>query len=354
MMKILRFTIICTLAFSLSACIDWDHFGLSPKAEIIDFQLEGQSGISEIDSLNRLIKVPLDSSVDRTSIAPSLIKVSSLASVEPGEGEKQSFLDTVEYVVTAEDGTTVSWDIIIKEAENQIPFGDFTTWFEQGSGTRSYFLPGNSLDTSPWRSGDKGAADVTIPTYPRTLVPMPSLENAEYAQLETKSSIGVLAAGSLFVGDIQGSGLTDVQIDFGFPFTSRPSSFSLSFQYEPKEYSKDGTTVTDKSDIYVLLQVREGDNRYRLGTGWVPRSDETVTDWSEITVPIVLGQSNDFADYMQPSPDKEELPEVGYYSDVNARPTHIIVVFSSSAEGADLKSGAVGSILRIRDFKLNY
>ncbi|AZQ63520.1 hypothetical protein EI427_15200 [Flammeovirga pectinis] len=353
-MKILKLITLGVLAVLMTSCIDWDYFGLSPKAEILAFELEQQSGTSEIDSINRIIKVPLDSTVDRSSLAPTSITTSSLSIINPGVGEKQNFLDTVNYLVTAEDGGSEQWKVTIKESENQIPFSNFLTWFEQGTGKNSYFLPGNDLSSSPWRSGDKGAADVSFPTYPRTLVPMPSFDNPEYAQLETKSTLGILAAGSLFVGDIQGSGIADVQIDFGYNFTSKPISFTASYQYEPQSYTPSGaTSVIDKSDIYVLLQVREDGKRYRLGTGWMPRSDETVTEWTEITVPIVLGESS-FEDYMMPSETKDELPENGFYPETNARPTHIIVVFSSSAEGADLKSGGVGSLLRIKDFKLNY
>lgn len=346
---------VITFSIVFTSCIDWDYFGLSSNGEIVTFELEQQSGTSEIDSLNRLILVPLDTIVDRTSLAPTKIVTSNLATIKPGVGESQNFLDTVNYVVTAENGEQTVWKVAIKEAENQVPFSDFTTWFEEESGNSSYFLPGNSLESSPWRSGDKGAAEVNIPTYPRTLIPLPSAENAEYAKLETKEPIkGILAAGSLFVGNIQGSGFTDVQIDFGYPFTSKPVSFSVSIQYLPQSYQKDGQTIMDQKDVYVLLQVREDGKRYRLGTAWLPRSSDELSEWTEITVPLVFGQSDSFESYMQPSPSKEELPEVGYYSETNVRPTHIIIVFASSAEGADLVSGGVGSILKIKDFKLNY
>ena len=92
-------------------------------------------------------------------------------------------------------GETMSF---ISESESSVPFIDFRTWFENGSGNRRYALPGTDLNNSDWRSGDKGASELTIAAGVETVSPMPSLEAPEYARLKTQSAVGQLAAGSLF------------------------------------------------------------------------------------------------------------------------------------------------------------
>ncbi|ANQ52647.1 DUF4493 domain-containing protein [Flammeovirga sp. MY04] len=230
-----------------------------------------------------------------------------------------------------------------------VPYIDFQTWFQVGSGNSYYQLPGNSLSDSPWRSGDKGAADLTFSQYMKTVLPKPSMENPEFVRLETNEAMGFKAAGSLFLGDIQGSGLSTVKINFGIPFTSRPTKFSFDYQYNPLMY--DGKM--DELEAYLILQVREGDKRYRLATAWL-RSDEQKTEWTTADLEVVYGYDSSLENYMLPKSNFVENPEEGFYPDVNAKPTHLLIVFSSSAHGADKKSAAKGTIFDIKNLNIGY
>ena len=142
----------------------------------------------------------------------------------------------------------------------------------------------------------------------------------------------------------------DIDIDFGIPFTTRPVSFSFEYKYLPLEY---GDGIMDEMDAYVILQVRENGNRYRLATGWL-RSSEEKTNWTRIEIPLIYGHNASLEEYMYPDPDFEENKELDFYPDVSAKPTHLLIVFSSSAHGADLSSGAVGTTLDIKSLQLNY
>ncbi|WP_244994592.1 PCMD domain-containing protein [Flammeovirga yaeyamensis] len=150
---------------------------------------------------------------------------------------------------------------------------------------------------------------------------------------------------------MQGSGMANVKTDFGIPFTDKPKSFTTSIQYLPEMYNND----LDKCDIYVLLQVREGsgdqEKRYRLATAWF-RSDETMQTFETIDIPFLYGNHSDLKSYMLPSENNEMMPEHGFAPEDDT-PTHIIVVYSSSFDGANFKGG-VGSELRVKEFELKY
>ncbi|WP_170178506.1 DUF4493 domain-containing protein [Flammeovirga pectinis] len=244
------------------------------------------------------------------------------------------------------DDVTGSSMLFTTEAEIGIDFLDFKTWTSNGK----YSLPGNNLSSTPWGSGDKGATELAIPAYLKTIQPMPSLNAVEYARLESKPApFGFKAAGSLFLGTVHGSGISDVAINFGIPFTSRPTKFKFKYRYDPKQYEG----KTDEFDAYILLQVRQGETRYRLGTAWL-RSNKKETNWVEVELPIIYGDDPNFAGYMQPKSNFAENRENGFYTQTTTKPTDLIMVFSSSAHGADKSSAAVGTTFDIKDVEILY
>ncbi|WP_281612990.1 PCMD domain-containing protein [Flammeovirga sp. SubArs3] len=262
------------------------------------------------------------------------------------------FFDDIEWIIEVEYD-----DEEIEKSGDQILYSNFQSWYYGGRNAgetpnnRKFYIPGEDFDTTPWRTGDVGAADLVVATGVRTVYPYPDKETYEYTTLKTTSTLGVVAAGSLFVGDIKGSGLRDVKTDFGIPFTDNPKRFTSTIQYLPEVYNNE----LDMCDIYVLLQVREGsgdnEKRYRLATAWY-RSDKNMETFETIDIPFLYGNHSDLASYMLPAEDNEMMPEHGFAS-AQASPTHIIVVYSSSFDGANLKGG-VGSELRVKEFELKY
>ncbi|BDD04633.1 PCMD domain-containing protein [Aureibacter tunicatorum] len=338
------------------------------KGEFTQFEVEGQLS-SEIIPSENTIKVTMPEGTDLSNLNVLSYEVSPEGTtVNPDPKITKDFSQPVAFTLTPIEGEVGEWSVEVwiegdQPEGSQILYSDFSTWFKKyddnspGDESKTYMLPGMYLDETPWRSSDKGSAEVSIPVFRNTVSPQPNMEQAEYALLETKTAmLGILASGSLFVGEIEGSGISDVNMNFGIPFTDKPVGFKTSFTYKPTEYRNGGQTYMDECDIYVLLQVREGEGanekRYRLATGWYRSSDEIV-DWKDLNMPLTYGESSELADYMRPKPDDQYLPEAGFYHDKNATPTHIVVVYASSAQGSYF-IGGVGSQMKVKGFELLY
>ncbi|MBB6462215.1 PCMD domain-containing protein [Flammeovirga kamogawensis] len=328
-------------------------------AIISSFVIEGQVS-SEIDIIAKVVNVEIPSYMDKSNlVVDTLTYIPDEVMVYPAINELTDFSEVVTLNFEG-----IEWSINvnyvnegIEKIGDQVLYSDFNTWYyggrdpEESDENRKFFIPGTSFSSTPWRTGDVGAADLIISTGVRTVYPYPSAENYEYTVLKTTSMLGVIAAGSLYTGKIKGSGIATVTTDFGIPFTDRPKSFKTSIQYLPKEYGNG----LDNCDIYVLLQVREGEGEntkhYRLATGWF-RSATIMNDFEEIEIPLLYGNHNDLKPYMMPSTNNNEMPEHGF-ADISSTPTHIIVVYSSSYDGANF-NGGIGSELRVKEFELNY
>ncbi|KXX70593.1 PCMD domain-containing protein [Flammeovirga sp. SJP92] len=339
-----------TVSFFFSEMLEWKVIAQHESAMFTAFTIEGQIS-STLNFDQNTIDVLMPSTADLTNLRiDSFHYLPENSTITPGD-EVTDFSSPVTYLF--EDGT--EWVVTVTKEDfvgEQVPFSDFTTWFLNGnSENRGYYLPGNDMST-PWRSGDKGAAEVIVPAFLHTVFPYPNPASPRGGTLETKSVLGKLASGSLFTGEIHGSGFDKVDTDFGVPFTGRPKSFSTTFSYVPQPY--DGTM--DECDIYVILQVREGsgdqEKRYRLATAWY-RSDEEVSSFKNMSMDFTYGELSGVPSYMMPSEENQEMPEHGFYSDKDASPTHIIVVFASSAHGASFVGG-VGSKMVVEGVHLNY
>jgi hypothetical protein len=165
-----------------------------------------------------------------------------------------------------------------------------------------------------------------------------------------------MAAATLFTGkfteDFPSVSDPRSNIDFGTPFAARPEAFRVDYRYLPGASYEDGDGNPlpggDQCDIYVLLEKRTGDDVERIGTGWFRSSDEVV-DFSNLEVDIKYGE-------LTPSDPEFEYANIrdgeswGNPDDI---PTHIVVVFSSSALG-DFFTGAIGSELWVNNFELVY
>ncbi|MBB6462940.1 PCMD domain-containing protein [Flammeovirga kamogawensis] len=365
-MKIFKLITLGVLAVLMTSCIDWDYFGLSPKAEILAFEVEGQSGTSTIDSLARIISVPVNESVGLDSLKTTNIQTSSLSTVLPEVGQAANFADTIIYVVTAEDGSEVNWKVkaFRQTAEVQIENSNFDSWYDQTlrwlGVNYTYPTPtpeSDVLTSRIWDTANRGAVASFVDGGNTTPV---DRDGGKYARLESISvPIYNIAAGSLFTGyftDDMPPNASNPRSNthFGISFGSRPISISLEYKYSPgTEYieNQNPSTGEDECEIYVLLQKRVDGQRYRVGTAW-HRSKDTISSWTTLNLDMQYGElPAGYPSYMglNQNPGEEEVD----WADPNDVPTHILVVFSSSALG-DTFTGAVGSVLEIDNLQLNY
>jgi hypothetical protein len=345
-------SILLPLALVALGCIKEDKFGLSDFKEIKAFEIPGQASVTTIRPADRRIEIPFDEGADVSALAPSRIEISNLAAISPGVGEPRDFREPVIYTVTAEDGSEAQWEVsvVVAEAQPQLPNSAFDQWYAVGG----YQQPGADAASTIWDTANPGLALVGgANTTPE------DLGGGDFAarMVSVRAPLLVrMAAATLYTGSFTDGfpNPTDPRsnIDFGTPFTARPSGFRVEYRYLPgPEYlDGDGNPLPggDQADLYVLLEQRDGDQVARVGTGWL-RSGDTVADWTTLEVPIKYGPLS----ASDPEFEYANIRPGETWADAGARPTHITVVFSSSALG-DFFTGAIGSELWVNNFELVY
>lgn len=343
--------ILFSLVLLFTSCIKDDRFGLSSRKDILTYEVSGQAGTSTINADSMEVVIPVDISFDRAKAAPSNITLSNMASIEPGIGDTLDFSTPQTYMVTAEDGSQASWTVSLKRQgpEVQLPNSDFNQWYDAGG----YPEPGDGSGSSVWGTANKGLA--LVGGY--NTEPVSDGNDGFYAKMTSQQAPALvrMAAATLFTGKFT-DGFPSVSdprsnIDFGTPFTAQPIGFTLKYKYQPGASFEDANgnplSGTDACDIYVLLEqwLGSGDDvvKKRVATAW-HRSTDTITDWQELSLDITYGPLSGEPSFMTPQDG---------YADSGVAPTHITVVFSSSAQGDDF-IGAIGSVLEVDDFVLVY
>lgn len=343
-----------TLAL-LSACANDDYFGRSEWNEIKTFTVPGQSGSTLISNADNTVTLSVAQGVDRTDLVPTTFEISNFATVTPGKTVARDFTDPVEYVVRAENGDRRIWTVTIDEiGENpQLSNSSFDLWYETSAGIINpvfYDEPGESKDNTIWATANYGLTNYGF--QPNT-TPF-DLGSDDYAvRMETVTApIVGLAAGTMYTGTFE-LNITNpsASAKFGTPFISRPTGFKVNYVYLPETDPANLVGVDyDECDIYVLLEKREGDAVERIATGWFRDDTETETDtWTSLEVTLKYGPlSSSDPEYAYADIKGDET-----WGDPDDTPTHISVIFSSSALGNEYK-GAIGSILVVDDFELVY
>lgn len=345
---------IVLLAFGvfLSGCIKDDKFGFSSYKEIKVFELPGQAGVTTINKEERTIVIPMSEGANLHSLTPISVELSNFATLTPQANEAQDFTNDVEYTVTAEDGSTAIWTVSAVPAlpNPQLPNSDFDVWYSVGR----YKQPGADAETTVWGTANRALAIAgDANTNPE------DLGGGDFAARMTTVKAPLLvrmAAATLFTGKFTQGFPSPTNprsnIDFGTPFIGRPKSFQVDYKYipGPSYEDKNGNplTGTDQCDIYVLLERRQDDRIERIGTGWF-RSGIQKTDFTNLKVPIKYGQLTP----TDPEFEYANIRDGEFWGDPQATPTHITVVFSSSALG-DFFIGAIGSELWVNNFELIY
>lgn len=336
----------------LSACIRVDEFGLSSFKEIKAFELPGQAGITTINKEEQTIQIPMAEGAALEAVTPSTVELSNFAILTPSPGVPQDFSSVVEYTVTAEDGSTAIWSVTAIPAlpNPQLPNSNFDLWYAVGR----YQQPGENAESTVWGTANRALAIAgDANTNPE------DLGGGDFAARLTTVAAPLLvrmAAATLFTGTFTEGfpNPTDPRsnIDFGTPFIGRPSSFRVDYKYMPGDSYEDANgnplAGTDQCDVYVLLERREGSQVERIGTAWF-RSGDQAPDFTNLEVTFKYGELTP----ADPEFAYATIREGESWGDPEATPTHIVVVFSSSALG-DFFTGAIGSELWVNNFELIY
>ena len=342
-----------------SACVEEDVFGLSPYGRIKVIEVTNQASAAVISNDSLTVTIEFPAGVELSEIVIRTLTLSSFAEATQGVGDTLDFNDDILIDVTAEDGTVTSWTVLgeVAGSEPQLPNSDFEVWYQTPGG---YFEPGENADNTIWGTGNPGTHLIGV----LTVTPEEDSDENTITRMVTKYNGAIpaafgtpISAGSIFVGKFNSDNIDPnnprAAIDFGTPFTARPTAFTLDYRYSPGEMNQDKNEdplpYSDNCDIYVLLEVRDGDFIKRLGTAWF-RSDAEVSEITNLEVPVTYGPlDSSFPDFMRP-------PNGVYVSVDSAQfilPTHLTFVASSSFDG-DNFAGAVGSTLEIDNLFLKY
>lgn len=257
-----------------------------------------------------------------------------IAGLEPGTGYEV-------WAITDAEQNEANIASFVTEEETQLPNFNFDSWSDNGHSA-------NAEGTSFWDSGNEGASTLNkYPTSQETGYVKAGSAVKMVSQFVGLGSLGKFAGGNIYSGAyVETHGMSGASIDFGRPYTSRPSKLHGWYSYAPVviDYAEgihgDKKGELDVGKIYVALM---SSGPFRVNNSTDPK---TLFDPSADNV-IAYGELN--LDQSTGSEYKEFTIELDYrYEDV--RPTYVLVVATASAY-ADYFTGGNGSTLYIDEFE---
>lgn len=248
-----------------------------------------------------------------------------------------------------------------------LPNANMDSWYKDGKTwdaiSASDFAAGNHFwdSSNPGTTTGAGAMVNVNPTQGSSSV----VHTAGGMSAELKScyasafGIGKFAAASLYAGSFNSLvGTNGAKIDFGRPFTARPTQLKGWYRYnagtidyvggnQPSgtvakgdtdlcsafvvlttgTYTLDNTDLANTAKDFAKLLADPNDD-FVVAYGALPDAQCVTTDWAQFAVDLT-------------------------YKNLTKKPTHIIIVFSSSKYG-DYFTGSTNSLLYIDDLELVY
>ncbi len=267
-----------------------------------------------------------------------------------------------EYTVYADDFIGSDIKTIETEAMFEIPGSSFEEWSTYSAKT----MLGNKNVTLPWSVGDKeasfwGSGNEGAATANMTLTNKSGdMKNSgSYsARLESKSAMGMLAAGNIFVGTYVKTDVTDGVLSLGREYNgSHPSGLSVWVNYRPgsgvsvkggnESFVPDGFAGgKDHGQIYVALSTEPIEVRTKASNRKLfDVNDPAVLAYGQVTLTDNFGPDGEL--------QKVEIP-IEYNDRAKKQaPKYLIIVCSASKYG-DYFSGSAGSVFYLDDFELVY
>ena len=255
------------------------------------------------------------------------------------------------YLVSGEEGQENKGGPIQFETDDtpDVPNLRFDDWIKDG---KSWYPNKDLSDNYFWDSGNQGAntlSDVN-PTSPEESIVIAG----KAAKLESKTVVGVFAAGNVYSGQF-GSvvGTSGAKLNFGRAYNQgRPTKLSGYYRYIPKAVDKGGHAELtqgsmDKCSIYIAL------------CDWpapflVNTAQNTFVDLSTNNSSIIAyGELSDEQASQTNMPAYERFEIDIKYRDTTRKPTYILIVASSSKYG-DYFTGGEGSTLYLDELELSF
>ena len=243
--------------------------------------------------------------------------------------------------VTAQDRKDDNVVQFTTEAADQLPNFNFDSWYKDG---KNWYANADMGDNYFWDSGNKGANTLSEvnPTSPEETF----VVSGKAVRMESKYVILAFAGGNIYSGSFGAVSGLGASINFGRPYTCRPTALHGWYSYAPKAIDKvkapyeDLKGTMDVGKIYVALTDWNSPFNVNTNTGtfFVPDEDSAVIAYGELEIP-----ENSNGEYKEFTIDLE-------YRDLERIPTHVLVVATAS-KYADYFTGGVGSTMYIDEFE---
>lgn len=245
------------------------------------------------------------------------------------------------YMARVTNGTDTSAEIAFTTGKSEfLPNLGFDDWHMNGSA----WMPDASGSALVWDSANPGTAGLGIvPTTPEEQ----DVVKGKAARLETMTAMGMLAAGNIYVGQFGKIAGLGAELDWGYPFTSRPLALRGYYKYAPKpvDMAKDPYKgligQPDECQIQILLT--DWPDRFHINT-----SKKVFVDFANdkhIIAHGALTSSSADPEYVRFS-----IPLV--YR--NGRTPKYIVIVGAASRYGDYFTGGKGSVLKLDEFELIY
>lgn len=251
-----------------------------------------------------------------------------------------------EYLVKLKVGDISGSEVAFTtQTAQQVENSDFENWVKDG---KSWF-PNLDLTAAHywWDTGNRGAN--TLSEKNPTVAEESMVIKGKAAKMTSMSVVGVFAAGNIYTGKYVKTAGIGAQLDFGIPFSSRPSSLKGYYNYTPGVIDKTKTKYehlkgqNDTCHIYIVLA--DWDAPYEINT-----TKEIFLDVKNNSNIIAYG---DLTDGTGTGGKYKEFEIKLEYRDLTRQPKYILIVASASKFG-DYFTGSTSSVLYTDEFSLSY
>lgn len=232
------------------------------------------------------------------------------------------------------------------EAQSTIPNLSFDDWVKDGK----HWYAASSVATKFWDSGNEGAntLDEINPTCPEYNV----VKKGVAAKLWSTTAAGQFAAGSLFTGDFGKASVIPLgaKLNFGQPFTGRPSQLTGWFKYNPGAITHtkvNGISKNDRDSCSIYIALTDWTAPFAVSTG-----DNQFVDFTSSSI-IAYGELSSDKTSPESMSDYEKFTIDIKYRSLTRKPTYVLVVCSSSKYG-DYFTGSTSSVLYLDEFEFVY
>ena len=222
-----------------------------------------------------------------------------------------------------------------------IPNLSFDDWYQSGNA----WYPGANASSRIWDTANGGTASFgCVPTTPESS----DVVAGKAARLESTTVTVVVitkfAAGNIYVGDFVKVSGVGAELDWGYPYTSRPVALHGFYKYMPKVIDNAESPYTSKKgemdSCSIKMYLVDWSAKFRINTSskvFLQDDDPSIIAMCDFTTNVT---SSDYVEFTLPL----------QYRD-NRTPAYVVIVGAASRLG-DYFTGGKGSTLLLDEFSL--